>query len=173
MPDCFSGSSIKFQGHTGWKIDDLNPIWVGLLGRSQLSNPSDLPCCKTYNKYTWMCKYYHAYLQGYEIFVTYLVKCSVLEKILHIMIRLWAHHFGVFYTADVLVDNIITYSCAQWINSSWPIDVIWWHRSGSTLVQVMACCLTAPSIYTNLPSELWINLFTGATRNRYQLWAIM
>ena len=38
------GSSIKFQGHTGWKIDKFNPIWVSLLGRSQLSNPSDLPC---------------------------------------------------------------------------------------------------------------------------------
>ena len=38
-----SRSSIKFQGHTGWEIDDLNPFWVGLLGRSQLSNPSDLP----------------------------------------------------------------------------------------------------------------------------------
>ena len=43
-PYCFSGPSIKFQGHTDWKIDDLNPIWVRLLGRSQLSNPSDLPC---------------------------------------------------------------------------------------------------------------------------------
>ena len=42
--NCFSGSSIKFQGHTGWKIDDLNLIWVRLLGQSQLSNPSDLPC---------------------------------------------------------------------------------------------------------------------------------
>ena len=40
----FLGSSIKFQGHKGWKIDDFNPIWVRLLGRSQLSNPSDLPC---------------------------------------------------------------------------------------------------------------------------------
>ena len=40
---CF-GSSIKYQGHTGWKIDDLNPVWVRLPGRSQLSNPSDLPC---------------------------------------------------------------------------------------------------------------------------------
>ena len=29
----FSRSSIKFQGHTGWKIEDLNPIWVRLLGR--------------------------------------------------------------------------------------------------------------------------------------------
>ena len=45
MPYCFGGSSIKFQGHTGWKIEDLNPVWVRILGRSQLSNPSDLPCC--------------------------------------------------------------------------------------------------------------------------------
>ena len=44
MPYCFSGSSFEFQGHTGWKIDDLNPIWVRLLGWSQLSDPSDLPC---------------------------------------------------------------------------------------------------------------------------------
>ena len=43
MPYCFLGPSIKFQGHMDWKIDDLNPIWVRLLGRSQLSNPSDLP----------------------------------------------------------------------------------------------------------------------------------
>ena len=44
----FSGSSIKFLGQTGWKIDDLNPIWVRLLSRSQLSNPSDLPCYITW-----------------------------------------------------------------------------------------------------------------------------
>ena len=46
VPYRFSWSSIKFQGHTVWKIDDLNPIWVRLLGRSQLSNPSDLPCIR-------------------------------------------------------------------------------------------------------------------------------
>ena len=46
MPYCFSRSFIKFQGHTGWLIDDLNPIWVRLLGRSQLSNPSELPCSR-------------------------------------------------------------------------------------------------------------------------------
>ena len=43
VPYCFPGSSIKFQGHTCCKID-LNPIWARLLGRSQLSNPSDMPC---------------------------------------------------------------------------------------------------------------------------------
>ena len=27
VPYCFSRSSIKFHGHTGGKIDDLNPVW--------------------------------------------------------------------------------------------------------------------------------------------------
>ena len=39
------------------------------------------------------------------------------------------------------------------INSLWPSDTIWWHRSRSTLVQVMACCLTAPSHYLN---QCWL-----------------
>ena len=43
-PYDFLRSYIKFQGHTGWKIDDLDQILARLLGRSQLSNPSDLPC---------------------------------------------------------------------------------------------------------------------------------
>ena len=34
----FSRSTIKCQGHTGWKMDD-NLIWVRLLGRSELSIP--------------------------------------------------------------------------------------------------------------------------------------
>ena len=36
VPYCFSKSFIKFQGHTGWLIDDFIPIWVRLLGQSQL-----------------------------------------------------------------------------------------------------------------------------------------
>ena len=35
------------------------------------------------------------------------------------------------------------------INSLRPRDATWRHRSGSTLPQVMACCLTAPSHYLN------------------------
>ena len=35
------------------------------------------------------------------------------------------------------------------INSLWANHVIWWHRSGSILVEVMACCLMAPSYYLN------------------------
>ena len=39
------------------------------------------------------------------------------------------------------------------IDSLWPSDAIWWQRSGSTLAQVMACCLTAPSHYLN---QCWL-----------------
>ena len=54
VPYCFPRSSIKFQGHTGWKIDDLDQIWARLLGRSQLSNPSDLPCFTECDTGSWI-----------------------------------------------------------------------------------------------------------------------
>ena len=41
----------------------------------------------------------------------------------------------------------------QWFNSLRPSDAICRHRSGSTLAQVMACCLTAPSHYLN---QYWL-----------------
>ena len=40
-----------------------------------------------------------------------------------------------------------------WLNSLWPSDAIWWQGSRSKLVQVMACCLTAPSHYLN---QCWL-----------------
>ena len=42
---------------------------------------------------------------------------------------------------------------ATLLNSLWPCDVICQHRSESTLAQVMACCLTAPSHYLN---QFWL-----------------
>ena len=39
------------------------------------------------------------------------------------------------------------------INSLWPSDVIWQQGTRSTLAQVMACCLTAPSHYLN---QCWL-----------------
>ena len=39
------------------------------------------------------------------------------------------------------------------INSLRPSDTIWRHWSGSTLAQVMACCLTTPSHYLN---QCWL-----------------
>ena len=43
------------------------------------------------------------------------------------------------------------------VNSLWPSGTIWRHRSGSTLAQVMACCLTAPSHYLN---QCWLIIST-------------
>ena len=40
----------------------------------------------------------------------------------------------------------------------WPSGAIWRHRSGSTLTQVMACCLTAPSHYLHQYCLLIIEL---------------
>ena len=39
MPYCFFWSSIKFQGHEGWKIDDLNPICVRFALFSMFGRP--------------------------------------------------------------------------------------------------------------------------------------
>ena len=49
----------------------------------------------------------------------------------------------------------ITFTRPQWFKSLWPSDAIWRHRSGSTLAQVMACCLTAPSHYLN---QCWLTI---------------
>ena len=37
----------------------------------------------------------------------------------------------------------------QWVASLWPGEVIWWHKSGSTLSPVMVWYLMAPSHYLN------------------------
>ena len=46
VPYFFLRSSVKFEGHPGQKLPNENKyqVWVRLPGRSQLSNPSDLPC---------------------------------------------------------------------------------------------------------------------------------
>ena len=62
---------------------------------------------------------------------------------------------------------------ASMVNSLWPSDAIWRHRSGSTLAQVMAWWLTAPSHYLNqcwliMNGVLWYspyNNFTGSARD--------
>ena len=44
---------------------------------------------------------------------------------------------------------LVTNSVKLLDNSLGPSDATWRQRSGSTLAQVMACCLTAPSHYLN------------------------
>ena len=57
-------------------------------------------------------------------------------------------------------------------NPLWPSDAIWWHRSWSTLAQVMAWCLTAPNHYLNwcglvIKGALWHSLGSNFKCTRY------
>ena len=57
----------------------------------------------------------------------------------------------------LLADFFLCFNCQQGIvgsvNSLWPSDAIWQHKSRSTLAQVMACCLMVPSHYLN---QCWL-----------------
>ena len=65
--------------------------------------------------------------------------------------KCWSEQNGYhFMTAWCKFALIVLMSA---IDSLWPRNTIWRHRSGSTLVQVMACCLTAPSHYLN---QCWL-----------------
>ena len=55
---------------------------------------------------------------------------------------IWIIHGGKCWYMDLVC-----------VNSLWPSDTEWWHRAGSTLAQVMAWCLTAPSHYLN---QCWL-----------------
>ena len=48
--------------------------------------------------------------------------------------------------------HLFRYQC---VNSLWPSDSIWRQRSGTTLAQVMACCLMVPSHYLN---QCWLTI---------------
>ena len=54
-------------------------------------------------------------------------------------------------TRNLVATKVVRHA-GQWVHSLWLIYVIFW--SGSTLVQVMACCLTAPSHYLN---QCWLS----------------
>ena len=53
---------------------------------------------------------------------------------------------------ETMMISLLTHICVtrpQWVNALWPSDAMRWNRSGSTLAQVMACCMMAPSHYLN------------------------
>ena len=79
------------------------------------------------------------------------------KKNLHTIFQLWAYRWFM-----------------KWVcNSLWPSDAKWRHRSESTSVQVMTCCLTAPSHYLNqcwliIRGTLWNSHGSNFTRNAHE-----
>ena len=60
---------------------------------------------------------------------------------------------NIFVQKQVQISCFDFISLRLFINSFWHSDAIWRQGSRSTLVQVMACCLTAPSHYLN---QCWL-----------------
>ena len=72
----------------------------------------------------------------------------------------WLHescyHGCLLWISSKKIDQFTMEPHCSWfvfVNSLGPSDAIWRWRSWSTLVQVMACCLTAPSHYLN---QCWL-----------------
>ena len=84
-------------------------------------------------------------------------------------VRLWPHEFEC--DVSIVLNTMVPAPCMFWwagpdagvsliiglseavchlhinehVNSLWPSDTLWWHKSGSTLTQIMTCCMKAPS----------------------------
>ena len=63
---------------------------------------------------------------------------------------------GLLHLSFLHITGFDAETCGPWneplstpLNSLWPGDTIGRHKSGSTLDQVMACCLMALSHYLN------------------------
>ena len=78
----------------------------------------------------------------------------------------WGFHSGEILSQENFnlwwADLLWSKSPWFWINSLWSCDAMWRHNFGSTLAQVMACCLMAPSHYLNQCYS--INLFPDSTK---------
>ena len=77
-------------------------------------------------------------------------------------------------TVDMWIVATICDGLVAGYNLLWPSDSKWWHRSGSTLAQVMAWCPTAPSHYLNqcwliIKSVLWHSLESNFTKSAHKL----
>ena len=137
---------IVFQGDpSNFKVTryKTSPILTQIghfrtIGRSQLSNPSDLPCCSqiTFCVEINLTKKTCVYKEKpcFELWKNDLSKCMV--------VCAWRPH-----------DALVIGGRLSLVNSSWPGDDMWWHRFESTLAQVMVWCLTAPNHYL---SQWWL-----------------
>ena len=74
------------------------------------------------------------------------ISVKVHGKFMHLAIRLIITFLLWTFNEVSETEN---QNCDICVNSLWPSDTIWWHRSGSTLSQLMACCWAAPSHYFN------------------------
>ena len=98
------------------------------------------------------------------IFDNVLEECKSLQKTIYI----FKSGFDVYDPKQNIKHHITDHLCNEfdWLinglpilfNSLWLGDTKWQYKSGSTLAQVMPCCLMAPRYYLKLSRE---GIFTG------------
>ena len=73
--------------------------------------------------------------------------------------RCWPHMTVICFGVRLENDRVYwickngTLMWAHRLNTLWPSDTLWRHKSGTTLAQVMDCCLAAPNHYLN---QCWL-----------------
>ena len=85
------------------------------------------------------------------------IRCRCPKKTYRVSMGSTLTRFGIFVKTYKCCCNSTILSSRSYdiartvylLNSLWPSDAIWRQGSGSTLAQVMAWCLTAPSHYMN------------------------
>ena len=93
-----------------------------------------------------------------QALLKFVLECIIENKSILVQIMAW-HQTGAKPLSAPIMTPFDDNSMCHWaskrckklihFNSLWPSDTIWRHRAGSTLAQVMACCLMAPSHYLN------------------------
>ena len=103
------------------------------------------------NKFQWNFIKNLPFCSGFTLCIFGRIYC-MLGQDWHLKVWCLGVNVGALWTIDCFGNRVL--------NSLWPRDMLWRHRSGSTLAQVMACCLMAPS---HSPNKYWliINGFCG------------
>ena len=116
-----------------------------------------------YNGISYTAKMISFYWIGPQI-ASSITKCSLIEILgeckKSIVTCMYAPCYIIHWACQqIWISGYLAWHFSQFcqmdmpVNSLWPNDTIWWHKSGSTLAQVMACCLTTPSHYLN---QYWL-----------------
>ena len=77
------------------------------------------------------------------------------EKSTLVQVMAYCHEAINYYSNQCWPRSMLTYwiTRPQWVNSLRPSDTMWYNRTWSPLIHVMAWCLVAPSNYLN---QCWL-----------------
>ena len=90
-----------------------------------------------------------------EMALRWMLQNTLDDKSILVQVVVWYCLATSHYLSQCGFRSMLPYgiTMSQLVKSLQPSDAVWRQRSWSTLAQVMACCLTAPSHYLN---QCWL-----------------